>query len=532
MSEDARADEEKATQRRAQVLGMAYADTSSPDKNLYNDLLANDELEKIHAVPLYSDEYNLKFGITNNTSQSTMDKLRKRFLDQRVEFALISDTGFKEYVRLYNPPKKVEYQDVKFSEGDNTELFNQVTETLNKVLADDVLAYLVQQTFQLKGSDIHMECQKEAVRVRIRVDGVLHPVATLSYEKYRTVLSSIAIAANISTGEPNPQTGHINKTYQLATGEEVTVNLRVEAVVTAYGLDVVMRLFNFDLALLKLDNLGLNEEERQVVDNIIDHPSGLVLAVGPTGSGKTTTLYSLLSTLNTPERKIITLEDPIEYYLPGIMQIPVDGDEDELAFAEKFRAVLRLDPDVVMVGEIRDKDTARTALQASLTGHLVLSTFHAQSSSAALTRLIDFVGINPLFASSIQLIMSQRLVRRIDESSRESYKPDDTLKRQLKEVIDTLPPNFKKPDLDSVTLYKPKPTQENPFGYKGQLAIREQLLMTEGIREILAKPPADISTDMLEKAAIKDGMTTMLQDGILKAIAGETTIDEVYRVVG
>ncbi len=240
----------------------------------------------------------------------------------------------------------------------------------------------------------------------------------------------------------------------------------------------------------------------------------------------------MLSTLNTPERKIITLEDPIEYYLPGIMQIPVHGDEDELAFAEKFRAVLRLDPDVVMVGEIRDKDTARTALQASLTGHLVLSTFHAQSSSAALTRLIDFVGINPLFASSIKLIMSQRLVRRIDENSRIAYKPDETLRRQLKEVIDTLPPNVKKPDLDKITLYQPKPTKDNPFGYKGQMAIREQLLMTDGIRNILAKPPADISTEMLENTAIKDGMTTMLQDGILKAINGETTIDEVYRVVG
>ena len=390
---------------------------------------------------------------------------------------------------------------------------------------------MVQQTFQLKGSDIHLECQKEAVRVRIRVDGVLHPVAELSYAKYKTLLSSIAIVANISTGDPNPQTGHINKTYRLATGEEVTVNLRVEAVVTAYGLDVVMRLFNFDLALLKLDNLGLNENEKVVVDGIIAHPSGLVLAVGPTGSGKTTTLYSILSTLNTPERKIITLEDPIEYYLPGIMQIPVHGDEDELAFAEKFRAVLRLDPDVVMVGEIRDKDTARTALQASLTGHLVLSTFHAQSSAAALTRLIDFVGINPLFASSIKLIMSQRLVRKLDDSSKTSYKPDDTLKRQLKEVIDSLPPNIKKPDLDKITLYKPKSNKDNPFGYKGQIAIREQLLMTDGIRGILAKPPADISTDMLEKTAIKDGMTTMLQDGILKAIEGITTIDEVYRVV-
>src|SRR5690606_6413720 len=150
------------------------------------------------------------------------------------------------------------------------------------------------------------------------------------------------------------QTGHINRTYRMASGEDVNVNLRVEAIPTAYGIDVVMRLFNFNMSLLKLDNLGLNDRERGVVDNIISHPSGLLLAVGPTGSGKTTTLYSLISTLNSPERKIVTLEDPIEYVLEGVMQIPVRGDENEEGFADKFRAVLRLDPDVVMVGEIRD----------------------------------------------------------------------------------------------------------------------------------------------------------------------------------
>lgn len=531
MTEDARLDAERAAQHRAQVLGMTYADTYNKQKPLYKDLLSVDEMRQIHVVPLYADEHNIKFGVTNNTSEQTMQKLRDRFLDYRATFALISDNGFKDYIALYDPPKKIEYQDVSFA-SDNDDLIGQVSETLNKVLPDDILGYLVQQTFRLKGSDIHLECQKDHVRVRIRVDGVLHPVAVLSYEKYRTLLSSVAIEANISTGEPRPQAGHINKSYKLATGEQVTVNLRVEAISTAYGLDVVMRLFNFDLALLKLDKLGLNEDERRVVDEIIKHPKGLVLAVGPTGSGKTTTLYSILSTLNTDERKIITLEDPIEYYLPGIMQIPVHGDEDDVAFAEKFRAVLRLDPDVVMVGEIRDSDSARTALQAALTGHLVLSTFHAQSSAAALTRLIDFVGINPLFASSIELIMSQRLVRKLDDATKISYEPDDTLIRQIKAVVDTLPPDVAKPDLKKLKLYKAKKTKANPFGYKGQIAIREQLKMTPSVQKILAKPPNEISTDMLEQEAIHDGMITMLQDGILKVIKGETTLDEVYRVVG
>lgn len=533
MSQDARRNDEQATERRSRILGMAYIDTSAPgDKQLYQDLIDVEELRSKRIIPIYADPHNIRFGVTNTTSQQTMQGLRNRFQDQRVSFALISDAGFNDYMKLYDPPKQVVYDDVKFSADDNNDLFKKVTATLNQVLADDIVGYLVKQTYQLKGSDIHLECQKEAIRVRIRVDGVLHPVANITHDKYRQVLSSIAIAANVSTGSPDAQTGHINKTYNLATGEEVNVNLRVETVPTVYGIDVVMRLFNFKLEYLRLDNLGLSEAERAGVDDVIKHPSGLVLIVGPTGSGKTTTLYSIINTLNTPERKIITLEDPVEYFMPGIVQIPVEGDHNQLGFAEKLRAVLRLDPDVVMVGEIRDQDTAKTSLQAALTGHLVLSTFHASSAAAALTRMLDAIGINPLFASAMHLVMAQRLVRQLDDETKQAYKPDEPLKAQLQTVIDSLPPGVKRPDLNDVTLYKPGSSEENPFGYKGQLALREQFKMTPGIQQLLRMPPNQVTTEMLEKKAIEDGMLTMLQDGVLKALQGITTIEEVYRVVG
>jgi len=257
-----------------------------------------------------------------------------------------------------------------------------------------------------------------------------------------------------------------------------------------------------------------------------------VLVVGPTGSGKTTTLYSVINTLNTPERKIITLEDPVEYNLPGVVQIPVVGQLEGHDFSEKLRAVLRLDPDVVMVGEIRDQDTAKTALQGALTGHLVLSTFHASSAAAALTRMLDMVGINPLFANAMHLVMAQRLVRRLDDTSKQPYQPDEALKRQLQSVIDTFPSTIQKPDINQITLYKAGSSQQNPFGYAGQIALREQLRMTPGVQQILKLPPNQISTDQLEAKAIEDGMRTMLQDGILKVIAGLTTLEEVYRVVG
>lgn len=531
MTQDPRQVEEASTERRAQLLGLSYVNTAQmTDKPLYKDLLPLEELYKNRIIPLRMEQGAIVFGITTTTSQQTMHDIEQRFTDHKISFAIISDTGYRDYMRLYDPPKQVVYQDISLSSGGGA-LLETISRTLDQVRADDVLAYLVQQAYKLQASDIHLENQQEYVRIRFRVDGVLHTIAKLSRDKYRQLMSSVAVAANVSTNVDEAQTGHINQSFRLATGEDVNVNLRVETVPTAFGQDVVMRLFNLKMELLSLDKLGLEPHQAELVNDVIQHPTGMVLIVGPTGSGKTTTLYSLITTLNSDERKIITLEDPIEYFLPGVVQIPVHGDENDTGFAEKLRAVLRLDPDVVMVGEIRDQDTARTALQAALTGHLVLSTFHASSTSAALTRMIDFVGINPLFASAMHLIMAQRLIRRLDDATKQPYQPDAGLRAQLQAVIDTLPPNFPRPDLTNVTLYKAGKSAENPFGYNGQIAIREQMQMTPGIREMLRLPPSQITTDALQKKATEEGMITMLQDGVLKAIKGITTLEEVYRVV-
>lgn len=530
--DEARRQEEQRTARRAQVLGFNFVDTSTIEKKLYKTILSVDEIRQLRVVPLNVDQFHIHFGITTTTAQQAMKQLTERFTDQRLSFSMISDSGLDDYILLYDPPKKIVYQDINFTNDAQADMVRSVSETLTKVRPDDMLAYMVQQAYKLKASDIHIECQRENVRIRFRVDGVLHPVAYMEYELYRHFASVLASAANISTGEEEAQQGHISKVYKLATGEDVTLNLRVEAVKSVYGLDVVMRLFNLKLEFFHLENLGLTADEDKVVQDIIKRPTGMVIIVGPTGSGKTTTLYSLINTLNTSERKIITLEDPVEYNMPGVVQIPVEGHLEAQSFAEKFRAVMRLDPDIVMVGEIRDQDTARTGLQAALTGHLVLTTFHAGSAAAALTRMLDMVGINPLFASAMRLVMAQRLVRRLDESTKQAYKPDEALKRQLKSVIDTFPPNIDKPDVEQITLYKAGKSAENPFGYSGQMAIREQLLMTPGVQEVLKLPPQQITTETLQEQAVKDGMRTMLHDGILKAIAGQTSLEEVYRVVG
>lgn len=532
MSEDVRRDEERITARRASVLGLDYTDTSVLQKQLFKSILTVQEQYSMRVVPLMADAHNIKFGITTTTSQQSINDLKKRFTDQIVTFSLISDTGYREYMLLYDPPKKIEYHDITLAETANQNIVETVSKTLEEVRPDDMLAYLVQQAYRLNASDIHIENQRENVRIRFRIDGVLHPMAYLTTEKYRHLASVIASAANVSTGEPEAQAGHISRPYKMATGEEVTLNLRVETVPSLYGMDVVMRLFNMKLEDFKLDKLDLSAKEMAVVEDIIKHPNGMVLIVGPTGSGKTTTLYSIITTLNTSERKIITMEDPVEYPIPGVIQIPVSGQMEGKEFAEKLRATLRLDPDIVMVGEIRDMDTAKTALQGALTGHLVLSTYHANNAGAALARMMDAIGVNPIFASAIRLIMAQRLVRRLDDRTKVPYKPDQALKARLKSVIDSLPPGVDRPNVEEITLYKAGSSAENPFGFVAQLPIREQMLMTPGIQELLKLPPNQVTTEMIENKAVEEGMRTMLQDGILKAIAGLTTIEDVYRVVG
>ncbi len=535
MSQDARLDEEHATQRRARILGYDYLDTSTAgEKALYRELLPVPQLYQLRVIPIRMDRSNILFGITTTTAPQTIKGLQQRFIEQRVAFTIISDTGYREYMKLYDPPKQVVYQDIAVNQTGNAERVEQISEILDQVRADDMLAYLVTQAHRLNASDIHLENQVNQVRIRFRIDGILHPIAHVSLEKYRILMSAVASAGNVSTGAHEAQQGHIAQKVQMADGNTVDINVRLETVPTINGMDMVMRLFNMDASMYTLDKLGLSPSERAIVDDIIARPNGLVMIVGPTGSGKTTTLYSILNTLNSDERKIITIEDPVEYQFPGITQISVNSKEggNDGTFADKLRAVLRLDPDIVMVGEIRDLDTAKTALQAALTGHLVLATFHAGSAGAALTRIAEIIGQNPLFVSAIRLVMAQRLIRRLDDSLKQPYTPTAAEVQKIQEVVASLPANVERPHLESVQLYKPGSSESNPYGYTGQMAIREQFTMSDALRQLLEDPKSYVSAQTIEGAAAQSGMLTMLQDGMLKVLRGETTLDELYRVVG
>ena len=530
-----REEQEQLAQRRAAILGINYVDTSKlPNKQLFQNLLSVPDLYRLKLIPISADQSNILFGILTTTPQSAMAEIKHHFLDQLTNFAIISDAGYHEYMSLYDPPKKVTYSDIAINTAGTEELIKNVSSTLEQVKADDMLAYLVSQAHHLNASDIHVETSPDDVRIRFRIDGVLHPIARITLEKYRVLVAAIASAGNISTSAEEAQQGHIAQVVKMADGTEVNVNVRIETVTTINGMDIVMRLFNMQEEMFQLDWLGLSQAERAVLDDIIAKPSGLVMVVGPTASGKTTTLYTIMRSLNQEERKIITIEDPVEYQFPGITQISVRGKDaghDE-NFADTLRAVLRLDPDIVMVGEIRDNDTARTALQAALTGHLVLTTFHAGSAATALTRLADVIGQNPLFVSAIRLVMAQRLVRKLDDNIKQAYQPDEPTLARLRAVVDSLPEGIERPNLEGLQLYKPGASAENPYGYTGQMAIREQFLMSGEIRQLLQQTTIAPSSEEIEAAAIKSGMRTIRQDGFLKVIAGLTTIEEIYRVLG
>ncbi len=529
--------EEEATEQRARILGLTYLDTRDFEDifPLARDLFTNEQMYRAFLVPLQIGDIDenkpWRVLITSLTPRSVIQKLSKKYQDEgkTLELFLVSESAWKNIMRRYDPPKKVVYDDIEIAgEGDSATL-EKVSQTLANVASDQVFDYLIDQADRLSASDIHIENQRQTIRIRMRVDGALHPVAELGRDRYRVIMGELSSRAGVSSASKTSQSGHMQKDIY-RDGTSHLLNLRVETVPTMYGMDAVMRLFNFDESMLQLDLLGIAPKERAEIDEIISHPRGMVLMVGPTGSGKSTTLYSMLNALNTLDRKIITLEDPIEYGIGGISQIPIDTTHGA-SFADGLRSVLRLDPDVVMVGEIRDNDTAKTAIQASITGHLVLSSFHANSTSAAFSRMIDMIGMNPIFSSAIRLLIAQRLVRKLDKNAKE-YIPDEATKKWIRNVLEGVPAEKLPQDISGdFKLWKPVASEDSPFGYKGRIVVMEMMVVNDNIAAFLRGERGVISTEAIEAQARKDGLLTLLQQGVISALRGDTTIEEVNRVI-
>ena len=373
---------------------------------------------------------------------------------------------------------------------------------------------VMQRAVEARASDIHIEPFENRLKVRYRIDGVLQEVEAPPAKSTAAVISRIKIMAKLNIAERRlPQDGRIMHRVQ---GKEL--DLRVSTVPTSHGESVVMRILDRESIVLDFDSLGFDEEIRSRFVHQLEMPHGIILVTGPTGSGKTTTLYTALSALNTPERKIITVEDPVEYQLEGINQIQAKPSIG-LDFAHALRSIVRQDPDVIMIGEMRDLETARIAIQSALTGHLVLSTIHTNDAAGGITRMLDMGVEDYLLTSTVNAILAQRLVRTLDPNSREPYEllPEVALEIGLTEVDPNGP----------YTFFRPKPNEENPTGYHGRTSILELLPMSDPVRRLVMK---HATSGKIQDQAVAEGMRTMYQDGLVKCLGGVTTLEEVLRV--
>ncbi|MDP3012879.1 MAG: GspE/PulE family protein, partial [Candidatus Subteraquimicrobiales bacterium] len=376
-------------------------------------------------------------------------------------------------------------------------------------LADQIISQAVSQG----ASDIHLEPQENEMKVRYRVDGVLHEAMSIPKKLIPGLTSRVKIMCEMDITEHRiPQDGRYGT---IVLGKEI--DLRVATLPSIYGENITTRILDKSQALLKLEQFGFTSEMHEKYRSSYTKPYGTILVTGPTGSGKSTTLYATLNVLNSPEKKIITVEDPVEYRLPGVTQIQANT-KVGLTFARGLRSIVRSDPDIIMIGEIRDLETAQIAVESALTGHLVLSTLHTNDAPSALTRLTE-MGVEPfLISSALDCVLAQRLARRLCEECKESYVPDSKIIEE----------NF--PQISGeVTLYRAKGCKRclNP-GYRGRLGLYELMLVTDRIGKMCVERK---SSEEIKTIAIEEGMKTLKDDGLLKAMKGLTSLEEVLRVV-
>lgn len=386
----------------------------------------------------------------------------------------------------------------------------------------EVLEIVLAGAISSSASDAHIEPQEKQVKLRFRLDGVLHDIFFFENKIYNLLLSRIKLVSGLKLNiRDRAQDGRFSIHLK---GSEVEV--RVSVIPGNYGESIVLRILNPKTISVAFEDLGIEKRLLEIISKELKKPNGMILTTGPTGSGKTTTLYAFLKKIYTTEIKIITLEDPIEYHLTGIIQTQVEEEKD-YTFSNGLRSVLRQDPDVIMVGEIRDLDTAKIAINAALTGHMVLSTLHTNNAAGTIPRLID-LGVNPnIIAPAVNLTMAQRLVRKLCDKCKQKREPKKEESEIVEKIIKTLPQNYDTPA--EFTFWEAKGCDNcNNMGYRGRIGIFEAILVDENIEKLILKKPGE--TEIL-KAAESQNILNMKQDGVLKAIKGITTIEELQRVV-
>jgi len=517
--------EEDLIKAKAKLYNIDYVNLdTSPASPEAMAILSQEVAERFKVFPVSIDK---KLNQIVIAMADPMDLTAIQFIEQK--------TGLRVKAEISSPTKIEELISTRYA----TSLSQEVTEALKDVSTDqdkdkifdtsktsfireekiaEIVSRVLEFAVRARASDIHIEPQEKATRVRYRIDGILQEKLTIPKELHDSLTSRIKILGGMKIDEKRiPQDGRFN-----FKGGGEDVDLRVSSLPTTWGEKIVMRLLKKTGGVPDLPKLGLRGQGLKTLEDSILRPHGIILICGPTGSGKTTTLYSIISRINTPKVNIVTLEDPIEYKIQGVNQVqvnPVAG----LTFASGLRSFLRQDPNIILVGEIRDQETADLAIQASLTGHLVFSTLHTNDASGALPRLLD-MGAEPyLLASSMTAIVAQRVVRKIHEDCKEAYQPDPKVIEEIKATLGNLWPEGK-----TIQFYRGKGCQDcGNSGYYGRIGIFEVLPVTEKISQLILSRSA---SSEIERQARQEGMISLKQDGYLKVLEGSTSIEEILRV--
>jgi len=528
---------EEAAQAVAQKVGLPYINLKAFPVDANSVLLVDEKDARLGQLVVISKTgQNLKIAVTDPTNPQTKTVLNK-ITAQGFSFGLVIvspldlEAGWQRYKekkeKIIISPGVVELKDAELSDlQKQIKNIADLKERLSSIPITKVLNILIAGALKIKASDIHFEPEEKDIRLRYRLDGVLNDVVSFSPTGYPGLLSRIKLLSGLKINvHDSPQDGRFT-----IRRESEDVEVRVSILPGAYGENIVLRILDPSTIKQKLEDLGMREDVLVQIKKLLAKTTGAILTTGPTGAGKTTTLYAFIRHVNEPNIKIVTIEDPIEYHIEGIAQTQVDS-ASGYTFSDGLRSIVRQDPDVILVGEIRDVETAEIAMQAALTGHLVFSTLHTNSSAGTIPRLID-LGVRPVtLAPAINAAMAQRLVRRLCMVCRKKQTILAENLALLKKYLGGMSQKIKIPTFsESTELYYPDECKECNFtGYHGRVGIYELFEIDDEMETLILKSPP---ISEVQSLAVKKGMVTLLQDGLLKVLDGTTSIEEVMRVVG
>ncbi|MFB6212484.1 MAG: GspE/PulE family protein [Candidatus Magasanikbacteria bacterium] len=541
LNEQKKEAEKRAAKKRAKKLGFDYIDlvsTKAPTEIEAMKQVDKEKAKEALMVPIQIQGDKLIVATYNpekKKTQKVLNELKKDF-DLKVTIASLS--GLKHTWSFYDYVKKEE-EEITGEVNINAKRVNRIKESVDSLndltekienfespKVSQILEVIIAGAMSLGASDIHLEPEDQNGTLRLRIDGIMHVITEkLKPKILNSLISRIKLLSGLKLNvEDEPQDGRFTMDMP-----EKDVEIRSSTVPSEYGEGAVLRLLDPESIQVGLENLGFREDSIKEVRKQIQKPNGLILNTGPTGSGKTTTLYSFLRELNDPEVKIITIEDPIEYHVEGISQTQVDRSSG-YTFAKGLRSIVRQDPDIILVGEIRDEETAGIALNASLTGHMVFSTLHTNDAVGAIPRMLDLGAEPNILAPGATFVIAQRLLRVLCPECKEKTKLDKETKNKIDRFLDNLPQKINKEKFKNKKVFKAKGCEKcNNIGYEGRTGIFELFEITKEIEEMIYEDPTELE---LKEKAKEEGMVEMQEDGILKVLKGETTFEEVSRLTG